>query len=200
MPAPSCFRFVLSHCCCSSLSHVWLLVTPWTAAHQASLSFTHLPELAQTLVSWVSDAIQSSCPLSSPSPPQSFLASGSFLMSWLFASGSQSFGALSHRYTISILFSELAQCFSYSRLSLSVSERVDSIPTKEKKGRGKINLSQKSNLQKWSSYSFMPCKTKKPVIFTWIILPYYNKLYDYFQLAWFQMHKNLLQVFIREIK
>ena len=26
--------------CCSSLSRVWLFVTPWIAAHQASLSFT----------------------------------------------------------------------------------------------------------------------------------------------------------------
>ena len=29
----------------------------------------HLPELAQTHICWVSDAIQPSCPLSSPSPP-----------------------------------------------------------------------------------------------------------------------------------
>ena len=29
----------------------------------------HLPELAQTYLHWVSDAIQPSCPLSSPSPP-----------------------------------------------------------------------------------------------------------------------------------
>ena len=42
----------------------------------------HLPQLAQTHVHWVGDAIQSSCPLSSPSPPalslshhQSFLES-----------------------------------------------------------------------------------------------------------------------------
>ena len=52
-----------------SLRHVRLWVTPWAAAHQASLSFTHLPELAQTPGSWVSDAIQSSRSLSSPSPP-----------------------------------------------------------------------------------------------------------------------------------
>ena len=32
------------------LSHVQLFVTPWTAAHQASLSFTHLLEFAQTRV------------------------------------------------------------------------------------------------------------------------------------------------------
>ena len=32
------------------LSHVRLFATPWTAACQASLSFTILPELAQTHV------------------------------------------------------------------------------------------------------------------------------------------------------
>ena len=44
-------------------------VTPWTAARQASLSFTnYLQEFAQTQVHWVSDAIQPSHPLSPPSP------------------------------------------------------------------------------------------------------------------------------------
>ena len=37
----------------------WLFVTPWTAAHQASLSHQH-SELAQTHVHWVGDAIQPS--------------------------------------------------------------------------------------------------------------------------------------------
>ena len=54
----------------------------------------HLPGLAQTHVHWVGDAIQSSHPLSSPSPCiQSFPASGSFPMSQLFTSGGQSIGA-----------------------------------------------------------------------------------------------------------
>ena len=49
-----------------------------------------LPEFTQTHVHRVSDAIQPSHPLSSPSPPaQSLPASGSSPMSWLFASGSQ---------------------------------------------------------------------------------------------------------------
>ena len=38
-----------------SLSHVQLFATLWTAAHQASLSFT-IPEFAQTHVHWVIDA------------------------------------------------------------------------------------------------------------------------------------------------
>ena len=52
----------------------------------------HLPELAQTHVHWVGDAIWSSVtPFSSCL--QSFPASGSFPMSLLFASGGQSIGA-----------------------------------------------------------------------------------------------------------
>ena len=52
----------------------------------------YLPELAQTHVYWVSDAIQPSHLLLPPSSPQSFPASGSFPMSQLFASGGQSIG------------------------------------------------------------------------------------------------------------
>ena len=50
-----------------------------------------LPEFTQIDVHCIGDAIQPSHPLSSPSPPafQSFPVSGSFLMSWLFASGGQ---------------------------------------------------------------------------------------------------------------
>ena len=77
-----------------SLSRVWLFATPWTAACQPSLSFT---------VTW---SLLKSCPLSqgcypaissSVTPffscPQSFPASGSFLMSHLFISDGQSIGA-----------------------------------------------------------------------------------------------------------
>ena len=54
----------------------------------------HLPELAQIHVTWVSDAIQASHPVVPfSSCPQSCPASGSFPMSWLFASGGQSIGA-----------------------------------------------------------------------------------------------------------
>ena len=50
------------------LSYVRLFTTPWTAARQASLSFT-LPESTQTHVHCVDDAIQPSHLLSPPSPP-----------------------------------------------------------------------------------------------------------------------------------
>ena len=77
-----------------SLSRVQLFVTPWTAARQASLSFT----ISQSLLKFMS--IESMMPsnISSSVVPfssclQSFPASGSFLRSWLFASGGQSIGA-----------------------------------------------------------------------------------------------------------
>ena len=73
------------------LSRVWLYVTPWTAAHQASLSFT----ISQSLLNFMS--IVSMMPsnhliLCHPlsSCLQSFPASGSFPMSQLSASSGQS--------------------------------------------------------------------------------------------------------------
>ena len=76
------------------ISHVWLFVTPWTAACQASLSST------------ISQVCSDSCPLSQWCHPtisssvgpffsclQCFPVSGSFPMCWLFASGGQSIGA-----------------------------------------------------------------------------------------------------------
>ena len=65
-----------------SLCHVRLFVTPWTAACQASLSFTTLG-LAQTHVHWVSDTIQPSRPLSSLSPPAFCLFQYQCLFQWL---------------------------------------------------------------------------------------------------------------------
>ena len=73
-----------------SLSHVWLFATPWTAAHQASLSFRAPGACSNScpLSWWCHPTILSSgIPFSSCL--QSFLASGSFLMSQLFSSGGQ---------------------------------------------------------------------------------------------------------------
>ena len=76
-----------------SLSHVWLFVTPWTAAPQASLSF---------IISWSwlklkfielvmpSNHFILCCPLLLL--PSIFPSIRSFPMSWLFASGGQSIG------------------------------------------------------------------------------------------------------------
>ena len=77
-----------------SLSHVLLFVIPWTAAHQASLSF---------IISWSLLKLMS---IESVNPlnhlilchplllPSTFPASGTFQMSHLFESGDQSIGTL----------------------------------------------------------------------------------------------------------
>ena len=76
------------------LSRVRLFATPWTAAPQASLSFTISWSLLKLLPI---ESVMPSNHLSSVIPfsscLQSFPASGSFLMSQLFASGGQSIGA-----------------------------------------------------------------------------------------------------------
>ena len=71
-------------------SPIWHFVTPWTVAHQASLSFTNSLSLLKLHVhrSTISFSVVpfSSC-------LQSFPASGPFPMSRVFASGGQSIGA-----------------------------------------------------------------------------------------------------------
>ena len=58
-----------------SLSHFLTLCDPMDCSMPGLLVLHHLLELAQTPVHWVSDAIQPSCPLSSPSPPAFNLSS-----------------------------------------------------------------------------------------------------------------------------
>ena len=84
------FIFIL--CSVQLLSHVQLFATPWTAAHQASLSFTVSLSLLKLM--FIESVMPSNhlilCRLSSC--PQSFPASWSFQMSQLFTSGGQSIG------------------------------------------------------------------------------------------------------------
>ena len=61
-----------------------------------------LPEFVQTHVPRVSNAIQPSHLLSPSSCPQSFLALGSFPVSWLFTSGGHSIGASASASVISV--------------------------------------------------------------------------------------------------
>ena len=76
-----------------SLSYVVLFVTPWTTAHQATLSFI----ISWSLLKLMS--IESVMPSNHfilchpPLLPSSFPASGTFPMSRLFESGGQSIGA-----------------------------------------------------------------------------------------------------------
>ena len=85
----SCFAVV------QLFSHVWLFVTPWTAACQASLcnpgGLQHSrlpcpspsPRTCPNYVHWVGDIIQPSYPLSSPSPPAYNLSQHQGLFQWV---------------------------------------------------------------------------------------------------------------------
>ena len=72
------------------LSHVWLFVTPWTAAHLSFLSTNSrsLPKLISTELLMPSSHLILCHPFSSRL--QSFPASGSFQLSQLFTSGGRS--------------------------------------------------------------------------------------------------------------
>ena len=67
------------------LSCVWLFATPWITACQASRSITNSQSLPK-LMPWVSDAIQPSHPLSSPSPPALNLSQHRGLFKWVSSS------------------------------------------------------------------------------------------------------------------
>ena len=75
------------------LSRVWFFATPWTAAHQASLSITNSQSLLK-LMSIKSVMPSNHLILCDPFSThlQSFPTSGSFHMSQLFTSGGQSIG------------------------------------------------------------------------------------------------------------
>ena len=77
-----------------SLSHVQLFVTPWTAAHQASMSIISSRNLLKLMsISLVMPSSHLILCVPFSSHLQSFPASGSFPVSQLFASGGHSIGA-----------------------------------------------------------------------------------------------------------
>ena len=77
-----------------SLSHVGLFATPWTAAHQASLSITNSRACSDSYPSsWLCHPTISSSVVPFSSCLQSFPASGSFPVSQFFALGGQNIGA-----------------------------------------------------------------------------------------------------------
>ena len=95
-----------------SLSRVQLFMTPWTVAHQAPLSSTiswSLLKLMPIELVILSNHLTLCWPL------QSFPASGSFPMSWLFASGGQSTGVSA---SASVLPINIQDCFLLGLIGL----------------------------------------------------------------------------------
>ena len=99
--------FLHSYCCYCSVSRVQLFVTAWTAACQASLSFTISQSLLKLMsIELVIHPTISSSVIPFSSSLQPFPASGSFLMNWLFVSGGQRIGASASILPVNI------QCWS----------------------------------------------------------------------------------------
>ena len=91
------------------LNHVWLFVTPWTAARQASLSFTNSKNLLKSMS--IQSVMPSShlilcCPLLPL--PSIFPSIRVFLMSLLFTSGGQTIGV---SVVASVLSVNIQDCF-----------------------------------------------------------------------------------------
>ena len=80
--------------CCSITKSCSTLCGPMDCSTPGFPVLHYLLEFAQTHIHWLGDAIQPSHPVVPfSSNLQSFPASGSFPMSWLFASGGQTIGA-----------------------------------------------------------------------------------------------------------
>ena len=82
--ASSGFNFC--SCCCSVTQSCPTLCDPMGCSTPGFLVFHCLPELAQTHVHWVSDAIQPSHPLSPPSPLALHLFQHQGLFQWVSSS------------------------------------------------------------------------------------------------------------------
>ena len=74
---------VTCSCCCSAAQSCWTLCNPMDCSTSGFPVLHCLPEFAQTHVHWVSDAIQPSHPLLSPSPPALNLSHHQGLFQWV---------------------------------------------------------------------------------------------------------------------
>jgi len=70
-------------CCCSVAQSCLTLCNPMNCSRPGFPVLHHLPELAQTHVHWVGDAIQPSRPLYSPSPPPSIFPNIRVFFQWV---------------------------------------------------------------------------------------------------------------------
>ena len=70
-------------CCCSVTKSCLTLCNPTDCSMPGFPVLHHLPEFAQTHVHWVNNAIQSSHPLSPPSPPAFSLSQDQGLFQWV---------------------------------------------------------------------------------------------------------------------
>ena len=139
-----------------SLSRVWLCMTPWTAARRLLCSSLYHG------VCWNSCALNQWCHpiISSSVIPfssylQSFPESGSFLMSWLFASGGQSIGASALASVLPMKYSEL------------ISFRIDWFDLLKSKGLSRVFSS--STVRMHQFFGAQPSLWSSSHIHTWLL-------------------------------
>ena len=131
---------------CPTLCNPMTCSTPGLPVHH------QLPESTQSHVHWVSDAIQPSHPLSSPSPPAFTLSQNQGLFKWQYAKGLTilsvlwlSWQVLCRRFTWSDWHLEiiiLQHTYHFQRLLFSVSSHHEHLPVGQKGNVvwGMINL------------------------------------------------------------
>ena len=126
------------------LSHVWLFATPMDCSTPGLPVLHHLPEFAQTHVHWVSDAIQPSQLLLSPSPPAFNLSHYQDLFQWV----SSSLANISWPKYWSFSFS-ISPCNEYSGL---FSFRIDGLDLLAVQGTLKSLLQHHSSKAQFFSF------------------------------------------------
>ena len=139
-----------------SFSHVRFFVTPWTAAHQASLSFTISQSVRQLMsieLVMPSNHLVLCCPL--PLLPSIFLSIRDFLMSRLFASGGQTTGASA---SVSVLLMNTQDWFSLGLTGLNFLQ-----------SKGLSRVFSTTTVQKHPFFSAQPSLWSNSHIRTWLL-------------------------------
>ena len=129
-------------CSVQSLSYVWLFVTPWTAARQASLSITNSwSPLKPMSIESVMPSNLSFSVVPFSSHLQSFPASGSFQMSQFFASGAQSIGVSASTSVLPMNTQDWSPLGWTGWISLQSKDSQESSPTPQFKSINSLALS-----------------------------------------------------------
>ena len=147
----------ISYPCCCSVAKSRVTLRPHGLKHSRLLCPPLLSEFVQTHVHWVDDAHPtiSSSVVPFSSCPQSFPASGSFPMSWLFASGWPKYWSFSFSISPSNEYSEL------------ISFRIDWLDLLAVQGTSGVFSS--TTVRKHQFFSTQPSLWSNSHIHTWLL-------------------------------
>ena len=162
-------------CCCSLAQFCTTFCNPKDCSTPGFPVHHQLPELAKTHVHWVSDAIQPSHPLLSPSPPTFNHSQHQGLFQWnqFFTSGSQSIGASASHSLLLINIQDWFPLWWTSWISLQ-SKGLSSLLQHHS---SKASILQRCNLQKFTFSGY---------IFTRILSQMQTSLISRWYLRWWK--------------